>query len=162
MILTPQQVRGDKTKGAIPLSSYKHILLASNLSKESDHVADKALMVAQQANAKLSIVHVVEFSPMMYGGGEFAIPLDGDIETSIQNKAKKELKRQAARLHIAAENQYIESGSTAEWLINLVNTIKADLLIVGCHEQHGFGILLGSTANTLLHTMPCDVLAIRV
>jgi universal stress protein A len=33
---------------------------------------------------------------------------------------------------------------------------------VGSHGRHGLALLLGSTANSVLHGSPCDVLAVRV
>ena len=38
----------------------------------------------------------------------------------------------------------------------------ADLIIVGSHGRHGLALLLGSTANGVLHGASCDVLAVRV
>ncbi|MCP4009678.1 MAG: universal stress protein, partial [Proteobacteria bacterium] len=33
---------------------------------------------------------------------------------------------------------------------------------LGSHGRHGLGLLLGSTANGVLHLAQCDVLAVRV
>jgi len=44
----------------------------------------------------------------------------------------------------------------------LANEIGADLIVVGSHGRHGLALLLGSTANGVLHGAPCDVLAVRV
>ncbi|WP_313899138.1 universal stress protein [Leclercia adecarboxylata] len=37
-----------------------------------------------------------------------------------------------------------------------------DLIVVGSHGRHGLALLLGSTANDILHGAPCDVLAVRL
>ena len=37
-----------------------------------------------------------------------------------------------------------------------------DLIVVGSHGRHGLALLLGSTANDVLHGAPCDVLAVRL
>ncbi len=42
------------------------------------------------------------------------------------------------------------------------NDIDFDLIIIGTHGQHGIALLLGSTANAVLHGVSCDVLAVRV
>ena len=39
---------------------------------------------------------------------------------------------------------------------------SVDLVIVGSHGRKGFQLLLGSTANGVLHGTVCDVLAIRI
>ena len=43
-----------------------------------------------------------------------------------------------------------------------VERLKADLIIVGSHGRHGVRLLLGSTANAILHGAKCDVLAVRI
>jgi len=144
------------------MGTYNHILVASNLTEDSQRVADRAQYLAKRSDAKLSIVHVVEFNPMMYGGGEFAIPLDGDLEESIQNHAKQALKVEAERLGIPKEGQYLQSGTTAENLAELVNTLNVDLLVMGHHEQHWLSSMLGSTSNSVVHMMPCDVMAVHL
>ncbi len=40
--------------------------------------------------------------------------------------------------------------------------INADLIVVGSHGRHGFALLMGSTANGVLHGARRDVLAVRV
>jgi universal stress protein A len=39
---------------------------------------------------------------------------------------------------------------------------NCDVIVVGSHGRHGLALLLGSTANDLLHGAPCDVLAVRL
>ena len=39
---------------------------------------------------------------------------------------------------------------------------KVDLIVVGSHGRHGLGLLLGATANGVLHGANCDVLTVRV
>jgi len=144
------------------LKEYKHILVATNLIEDTKPVADKAKALAKLYNAKLSLVHVISYSPVLYGAGEFAIPLNGDVETSIQKQAEETLAKEGERLGVAKQDQWIEIGTTSGGIVNLVNKIGADLLVMGSHEHHGLGFLLGSTSNALLHAMPCDVLAMRL
>ena len=40
--------------------------------------------------------------------------------------------------------------------------LNADLIVVGSAGRHGMRLLLGSTANAVLHSAECDVLAVRV
>jgi universal stress protein A len=37
-----------------------------------------------------------------------------------------------------------------------------DLIVMGTHGQSGLKLLLGSTANSVLHGAGCDILAVRV
>ncbi len=141
---------------------YQHILACTDLTPEGKLVADKAKALAGIHNAKLSMVNVVEFSPLMYGGGEFAIPLDADLEDTIENQAKEELLAEGQRLGIAENNQFILSGSAKDAIVQLTQEIKVDAIVVGSHDHHGLALLLGSTANALLHAMPCDIIAVKL
>jgi universal stress protein A len=47
-------------------------------------------------------------------------------------------------------------------IVTQARKLKADLIVVGAHSQHGLGLLLGSTAGSVLHSAPCDVLAIHL
>jgi universal stress protein A len=66
------------------------------------------------------------------------------------------------RLQISPERLHIALGRPENEIHLLAATLRADLIIVGSHGRHGFALLLGSTANGVLHGAKCDVLAMRV
>lgn len=144
------------------MGAYKHILVATNLSEDSKRVADRARVIADVSKAKLSMVHVVEFNPMMYSGGEFAVPLNGDIEESLHEHATQALEAEGKRLKIPKEDQYLQSGITVDHLVDTVKKLKIDLLVLGHHEHNWLAQVLGSTSNSILHLMPCDVIAVHL
>ena len=45
---------------------------------------------------------------------------------------------------------------------NLWYFLLLDLIVIGSHGRHGLALLLGSTANSVLHHARCDVLAVRL
>ena len=139
---------------------YKQILLATDLSTNSEKVAQRAKKIATACKAKLNIVHVIEHSPIAYGG-EFSIPVDANLEQSIEAQALKSLDSLSEKLKISGKHRHLESGSVKHVVINLAQSLKADLIIVGSHGHHGIEKLLGSRANAILHVAGCDVLAIR-
>lgn len=142
--------------------SYQHILITSDLTPTSEKLANKSKELADKLGAQLSIVHVVQHAPMVYGSGEFAIPLDMEVEEQLEEEAKAVLRRQSESLGIKSTNRWILTGSLGEEIVQLADKIKADLVLVGAHDKHGLGFLLGSTADSILHALPCDVLAVRV
>ena len=143
------------------MNNYKNILLATNLQPDNQKVGDAAKAFAERIGAKLSIVHVFGYLPMLYGANEFAIPLNGDIETTAIKQAQLSLTKEGERLGIPAANHILERGDTREGLVALINKSHFDMLIMGSHEHHGLGFF-GSATNSLLHAMPCDILAIRL
>lgn len=139
---------------------YKHILLTTDLTDLSKNAAKKARALADQCKATLDIVHVIEHSPVAYGG-EFSIPIDVNLNQAIEVEANKALAKQALKLEIPDKRQHLLNGSVKHCVVELATKLKADLIIVGTHEQHGLDALLGSRANAILHGAKCDILAIR-
>jgi universal stress protein A len=66
------------------------------------------------------------------------------------------------QLGVADAGQHVAQGSTKNEITRLALELQADLIVMGSHGRHGLALLLGSTANAVLHAAPCDVLAIRV
>lgn len=140
---------------------YQHILVAVDLSPVTEQVIAGAKKVAQDSNALLSMVHVMEHSPVAYGG-EFSIPVDVNLEQSLEQEVRKELQKLGEKYGIPPERQYVESGSVKLAVTDLAQELHADLIVTGTHGHHGFDILLGSRANAILHRAQCDVLVIRI
>ena len=84
------------------------------------------------------------------------------IQEQIQDTAKSHLTEFAETLNIEEENSHLIFGRPETEIHTLANEIGADLIVVGSHGRHGLALLLGSTANGVLHGAPCDVLAVRV
>lgn len=144
------------------MENYKHILLAADFSEHGAVVADRAKDLANQYQAKLSIVHVMDnllITDAAYGS---TIPFDLDLTAELMAAAKKRLADLADRLHIAESCRWIETGSPKLEIIRVAEESKVDLIVVGSHGRHGFALLLGSTANGVLHHAQCDVLAVRL
>jgi universal stress protein A len=118
------------------------------------------LELAKQNNATISLIHAIEHINA-YGVAQ-AYPAVIDLEEDMVKEAKEELSRLAAKFNIAADRQFVEVGSPKVVILNKTDEIKADLIIVGSHGRHGISLLLGSTANAVLHHATCDVLAIRI
>ncbi|GAB3091675.1 universal stress protein [Aestuariicella hydrocarbonica] len=142
------------------MSCYKHILTGLDLSEESPQVIEKAAALAKANNAKLSLVHIVEPLTFAYGGD---IPVDlSEIQDQLQSQATEQLKILAAPYNIATEDRHIIVGQPVAEIHDLAKELAADLIVVGSHGRKGLALLLGSTANGVLHGALTDVLAVRV
>lgn len=139
---------------------YKKILVAVDLTAESKTVALKAQEIADFYKAELSLVHVVE--PVVVDNANEAMPtIPYDIETTLVDHARAHLDKLAKDLHVNVECR-VEHGSVKREILRLVEEKNFGLIVVGTHGRHGVGLLLGSTANAILHGTPCDVLAVRI
>jgi universal stress protein A len=137
---------------------YKHILFASDLAEESDYVINKVRSMHKYTNAKLSLIHVVEPMP----GYSYAYLGIEDIEGQLIEESRNALMKLGEQLGVDKKDQCIEVGPTKMKIQTVANEIGADLIICGSHGRHGFSLLLGSTANAILHGAKCDVLVIRL
>ncbi len=142
------------------MAMYEHILLCTDLSDESAQVAARAAMLRDGRSAKLSAVHIIEPLSFAYGGD---IPMDfSNVQAEIQKQAGVQLATFANQYSIDAADQHIIVGRAETEIHRFAEEQKVDLIVVGSHGRRGFALLLGSTANGVLHGAGCDVLAVRV
>ncbi len=142
------------------MSDFKTVLLAIDLSEEAVQVANKAHSLAKNSGASLHVIHVIEPLSFAYGGD---IPMDfSGIQDEIQKQAKSQLSTFSAKYDISADCQHIVIGRPETEIHAVAEELNADLVVVGSHGRHGLALLLGSTANGVLHGAGCDVLAVRV
>lgn len=144
------------------MDSYKHVLLAVDFFDKSDVVADRAKDLAERYQAKLSIVHVVDTLPITDPAYELLMPFDMDLTAEFLAAAKSKLNTLAKKLNVAESDLHLETGSPKHEIIRVAEELKADLIVIGSHGRHGLALLLGSTANSVLHHAACDVLAVRL
>jgi len=144
--------------------AYQHILAAIDLSEESPQVLDKASSLAAVSGAELSIVSVIRPLTQVYGGLDVTPLAAGGVsfEQEALQQASTQVRSLAARYRVPGERTHVFIGAPAHDIRALAERIGADLIVVGTHGRHGLGLLLGSTANTILHGVGCDVLAVRV
>ena len=144
------------------MNNYQHILLAADFSEHGDYVAQKARYLANKYQAKLSIIHIVDNLPITDAAYGPVIPFDIDLNEELMNAAKRRLSELSKTLVIPDERQFLEMGSAKLEIVATAEEQHVDLIIVGSHGRHGLALLLGSTANGVLHHAKCDVLAVRI
>ncbi len=142
------------------MAHYKKILIAVDLSDESALVAQRARAVAEGGTSDIHLIHVIEPLSFAYG---VDIPMDfSGLQDEIQSQAKQQLTRFGSEHGIAEDRQHIVLGRPEVEIHATAEEIGADLIVVGSHGRYGLALLMGSTANGVLHGATCDVLAVRV
>ncbi len=142
--------------------SYQHILLAVDYSEHGDTVARKAKALASKYQAKLSIIHVLDNIPMPDTTYGTVIPLDKDSGYDLLEAEKAGLMQVGDRLGVDRVNRWLVWGAPKEEIVRIAEQGQVDLIVVGSHGRHGLALLLGSTANGVLHYAKCDVMAVRL
>lgn len=137
---------------------YKHIMFATDLTEDTDYLVAKVQQMRELTKAKLSLVHVVEPLP----GYSYAYLGIEDIEGQLIQEAKQAIEKLGERLKVDKKDLHVEIGPTKTKILKVTEDSKADLIICGSHGRHGLSLLLGSTANAILHGATCDVLTIRL
>jgi len=144
------------------MNNYKHILLAADFSEHGQRVSERANDLARRYQARLSIIHVVDNLPITDATYGPVIPFDVDLTEELMKAAKKRLAEEAEKLQIPEESRWLELGSPKLEIIRVAEEQHVDLIVVGSHGRHGLALLLGSTANGVLHHASCDVMAVRL
>lgn len=139
---------------------YEHILVAVDLTEECDPVIKRAMTLAGET-AKVSLVHIVEPMAMAFGGD---VPMDlSQLQQQQFDQAKERMDRLFVKYpDIKRGDSHLTYGQPRQEIHQLAKENACDLIVVGSHGRHGLALLLGSTANDVLHGAPCDVLAVRL
>jgi universal stress protein A len=137
---------------------YKHILFATDLSEESEYIINKVRGMRDYTGAKLSLLHVVEPMP----GYSYAYLGIEDIEGQLIEESRTALAKLGTQLVVEKKDQWVEVGPTKSKIQGIAEENGVDLIICGSHGRHGLSLLLGSTANAILHGARCDVLVVRL
>jgi len=142
------------------MSGYNHIMVAVDFTDSIGSVIERAQHLAKSDQAKLSLVHIVEPAPVDFLDQTMLV--DINLDELLMKTASQQLKAVAKKYSIDDASCALEVGSVKSEIFKLVESQSVDLLVVGSHGRHGLGLLLGSTANAVLHGASCDVLAVRV
>jgi len=143
------------------MSVYSHILLAVDFSTNTDAVAERALAISEMSSARISLVHVVEFTQMDLSN-ELVVPQELELDQELMALADKRLQELGEKYGISDSERFVSQGSTKREILRIAQEHNVDLIVIGSHGREGIQLLLGSTANAVLHGAPCDVLAVRV
>jgi universal stress protein A len=143
------------------MALYTKLLLAIDFASQTETLCQHAVKMAEIHSAPLALVHVVE--PVVSDSAFDTLPpLPVDFDDLLVSQARKRLDELAARYGIAQENVFLEIGVTKREILRVAEEQEIDLIMLGSHGRHGVELLLGSTANAVLHHANCDVLAIRL
>jgi universal stress protein A len=147
--------------------SYPRILIAVDASDEADQVLDRATRMHPKGDESFHVVTVIP--PLVdglggMGAGAFAAswPLR-DMEAALTQEISDSVRERVARFGIPPERVKVLFGRPASEIQAWANELGATLIVIGSHGRHALArMMLGSTANGVLHGAPCDVLVVRI
>lgn len=143
---------------------YQTALVAVDLTEDSEQVLARAREIRATQGTRLRLMSVIRPLAEIYGGMDMTV-LSPDVlrlEKEAEDQARQHLGELASQSGIPEDEIFLVRGNPAAEIRAQAEAIGADLVIMGTHGRHGLGLLLGSTANGVLHGIGCDVLAVRI
>lgn len=142
--------------------NYQHILVAIDYSAHCKIVLDKARLLAEQYNASLSVIHIIDNLPLSGTAYGTEIDMNTATDNALLANEKRLFAQELAKIKGCDIKSCLVWGVPKQEIIEYAEREKVDLIILGSHGRHGLSMLLGSTANAVLHHARCDVLAVRL
>jgi universal stress protein A len=142
------------------MSNYTNILVAIDINAHYTSIISKALTLCHSPeNVCLMYTSLPStyIRPYLYG---MEYDTFNDAEHILL--AREKLHDIATHFGIPAKNVLISLGIAAIQIKEVANEKNVDLIVIGTHGKSGIELLLGATANSVLHGVKQDVLAVRI
>ncbi|MBD3647897.1 MAG: universal stress protein [Pseudomonadales bacterium] len=145
------------------MSMYKRVLMALDFHGDNQAIIEKGEALAKANDAELHLIHVNEPLTVAYAAdGMTWSDQVVSLEASIRKEAETKMAELAKRLNVDSDRCYLREGKPSSEIHEAVEEKGIDVIVMGTHGKSGLQLLLGSTANSVLHGAPCDVLAVRI
>jgi nucleotide-binding universal stress UspA family protein len=134
----------------------KHILLATSFSRASETAAKYATSLAQENQALLDIVHVVE--PQKTN----ELIHSSELVAGCKRRMRALIPPDAELW--CEPHTIIEAGEPAEQILNVAKARRADLIVLGVKSAEvvpGIGHMPWATAHKIIANAECPVLTVR-
>ena len=141
------------------MREYKKILLAVDITEGSEKIAERARDVAERYGAEVILLHVVEYVPVE-PMGEALLPAV-QIEGELIERATRRIAELAQKTGLEKAERIVQAGNIKAELVRIATDRGVDLIVLGSRERHGLSTMFNQTEDTILHSAPCDVLAVR-
>ncbi|HWB14634.1 MAG TPA: universal stress protein [Pirellulales bacterium] len=151
-----------------PHPSPANLLVASDFSEASTEALRLALLLASGTGAKVHLIHVLERPYIdLWEAGLFEAPHEELSHAEDGGVAESRLKEQLSQVGQAVgpsvEISVVEYPSVADFgILQYIGDHQIDLLLLGTTARRGIaGFFLGNTAERLLTTLPCSLVAVK-
>lgn len=142
---------------------FRRILCPIDFSDSSLDALAYAINLAEEADAQLALLHVVEIPPIFIEEPAPALELDRLREKVIADARRRlhELIPESARTRSTVETAVIE-GRAYRDILRHASERQSDLIVMGVHGRGALDLLVfGSTTHHVIRGSACPVLIVR-
>ena len=143
---------------------FRRILCPVDFAESSLDALAYAINMAEEADARLTLLHVVEFSPPLSG-----VPLMPTTDLSrVREAAAADARRrlyalipESARTYCTVETAVVE-GRAYRDILRHATEAQSDLIVMGVHGRSALDLaVFGSTTHYVIRGSACPVLIVR-
>ena len=166
----PEGEKGEREEQqAVEVRPYRRIITAMDFSPHAQKALKRAVELARFYNASLSVIHVHEimipydlYQDDFTGTTPAFSMYNMELDEQLFESARKRLNEMVSQIDYPDITVEVISGSPSSTIISYAESQKADLIVAGSHGHKGLARLLGSTANSIMHSARCDVLVVKL
>ncbi len=145
-----------------PSLKLRQILVPTDFSDCSEKALRYALSFAQQFQAGLVLLHVIELYPIDYLLGVKSTMEANDWLREQAQARLGQMRQQCARAGLVHAETVTTFGKPFREIARVATEWNVDLIIIATHGYTGLKhIQLGSTAERVVRHAPCPVLVVR-
>jgi universal stress protein E len=157
-----------------PQPTPRNVLVASDFSQASDEALRLALTLGSSDGLKIHLIHVLERPyAQLWDAGLVEARGEELYRQQDRDAAGKRLRDQLARVsQVAGISPPLDANvevSVADGtpvaddaILRYIEAHQIDLLVMGTSARHGMaGVFVGNTAERLLTSVPCSLLAVK-
>lgn len=111
------------------MTTYKHLLLATSLQPEDEPLAMKAMQIAEDLSARLSLLHVFESVE-----DDNVINITSNVHGSI-HQARQALVELGRQLVVPVFDQRLVIGRLPQAILRVARAVMVDAVIIGSEQM---------------------------
>jgi nucleotide-binding universal stress UspA family protein len=140
---------------------FRRILCAVDFSESSLDALAYAITMAEEADARLTLLHVVELPPVLVEEPALDLPRVREAAAVDARRRLHELIPEQARTYCTVETTVVEGRAYREILRHATER-RSDLIVMGVHGRGATDLLVfGSTTHHVIRASTCPVLIVR-
>jgi nucleotide-binding universal stress UspA family protein len=145
------------------MKTYSHILVPIDLGDQAKRVLDHARSIADRFGSRIDLLYCFP-NPQFPDASGLLNPLSPEVIDDARNDAEQQLQEMITardRDHFKAVARVIVTDPL-DGIVDYAKRERIDLIVMGTHGRTGLThMFLGSVAERVVRTAPCDVLTVH-